>query len=317
MRTKRQLIGAAALVVAAAGIGTILAWQPRGNTAVASERADVGEGQQEASPDETAIRKTGTDFIKAFNASDAKAIAALWTKDAEYLQADGDELKGRDAIEKDFAEFFKNNPKATIEISVQSIRILGKNVAIEEGTTRVRMPGARAAGEAGYIVLHVRDDDRWRMASVREWVPDAAQMASLNDLSWLVGEWTAQGKDATVRVTYAWDEDKTTIRGRYTLTRKGKIESSGTHIIGKDPVRGLRAWVFDTSGTFGESLWWRDEDKWIIDASGSLPNGSELTAMNILVPINNDTFTWQSVDRVLAGTELPDVPPVRVTRVKR
>ena len=317
MRKKRLLVGAAAILAAVAGVGAILAWQPRGSTANASERAEVGEQEKEASPDEIAIRKTGGDFIKAFNAGDAKAIAALWTKEGEYLQADGDELKGRDAIEKDFAEFFKNNPKATVEIGVSSLRVLGKNVAIEEGTTRMRLPRTKATGEARFSVLLVREDDRWRMASVREWVPDAAEMASLNDLSWLVGDWTAQGKDTAVRITYAWDEDKTTIRGRYTVTRKGKLESSGTHVIGKDPIRGLRAWTFDSSGAFGESFWWRDEDKWIIEASGSLPNGSELTAMNILVPINHDTFTWQSVDRALAGTELPDVSPVRVTRVKK
>jgi hypothetical protein len=122
--------------------------------------------------------------------------------------------------------------------------------------------------------------------------------------------------NAEVRITYVWDDDKTTIRGRYTLTRDGKITSSGSHIVGKDPVNGIRAWVFDKSGTFGESFWWRDDGKWIIEASGNMPNGSEITAMNILVPINNDSFTWQSVDRVIAGTEVPDIAPVRVTRVK-
>jgi uncharacterized protein (TIGR02246 family) len=316
MRKKLMSIVAVASAVAAISIGTMSGWPGQEKAPSAQEKITQGEGQK-ASPDEAAIRKTAADFIKAFNAADANAVAAFWTKEGEYLQANGDELKGRDAIRKDFAEFFKDNPKATIEINIQSIRFLGKYTALEEGTTRVRTPGDKTPSESSYSVLHVRDDDGWHMASLREWVPDATPSASLADLGWLIGEWTAKGKEAEVRVTYAWDEDKTTIRGRYTLTKNGKVIHSGAHIFGNDPANGLRAWVFDSTGTFGESYWWCDGEKWTIEATGTLPNGSEVSAMNILVPINNDTFTWQSVERVVAGTEVPDVEPVRVMRVKK
>lgn len=307
---------AAAIGIATIGIGTMGGWSAQEKAVAVKEEINQGEGQKD-SPDEAAIRKTATDFIKAFNAGDAKAVAAFWTKGGEYIQADGDELNGRDAIQKDFAEFFKNHAKATLEIKIQSIRFLGKYTALEEGTTSVRIPGEKIANESRYSILHVREDDGWRMASVREWIPDATESMSLTDLGWLVGEWTAKGKEAEARITYAWDDDKTTIRGRYTLTKAGKITHSGSHIFGKDPVNGIRAWVFDSTGTFGESFWWRDGDKWTIEATGTLPNGSEISAMNILVPINNDTFTWQSVDRVIAGSDVPDIEPVRVTRVKK
>ena len=48
----------------------------------------------------------------------------------------------------------------------------------------------------------------------------------------------------------------------------------------------------------------------------ALPDGSAVSATNILIPLGKDAFTWQSVDRTAAGTALPNTPPVRVTRVQ-
>ncbi|HZZ81026.1 MAG TPA: SgcJ/EcaC family oxidoreductase [Gemmataceae bacterium] len=313
MSKKRLLVAAVTIAIAAAGIGTILAWQaPSVPPVIFAE-----EGQKDETPDEAAIRKSAADFTKAFDAGDAKAVAAMWIKDGEFQQADGDTLKGRDAIQKDFAEFFKNNPKAKIEIKSESLRVLGKNVAIEEGISRVRLPDSKEVGESRFSILHVREGNVWRMASVREWVPDASESASLADLAWLIGDWTAKGKENVVNITYKWDEDKTSIRGHFTITQDGKVDSTGSHIIVRDPIRGVRAITIDKNGTFGEAFWWQDDGKWIIEAVGSLPNGSQLTAMNVIVPINNDSFTFQSMDRMIGETELPDTPPVRVTRVKK
>src|SRR5262249_16253251 len=106
------------------------------------------------------------------------------------------------------------------------------------------------------------------------------------------------------------------LRCRYTLKKEGKVVSAGTQVIGKDPAGDLRSWLFDKSGSFGESAWTRDEGRWLIEATAVLPDGSEVTATNILVPPGKDSFTWQSVERTAAGAELPDLPPVKVTRVK-
>ena len=42
--------------------------------------------------DEKAIRATADDFLKAFNAADAKAVGALWASDAEYTDESGQSL---------------------------------------------------------------------------------------------------------------------------------------------------------------------------------------------------------------------------------
>jgi uncharacterized protein (TIGR02246 family) len=281
----------------------------------ARDESPRAESTQDA-PAIAAIRKTAGEFAEAFNKGDAKALAAFWTKEGEYIGPDGETLRGRDAIEKEYVEFFKNHPKAKIAVHVESVRLLGRHTALEEGMLKLLQPGEKEPGTSRYSVLHIREDDGWRMASVREWVPDPASLVTVKDLEWLIGEWVARSGETEVRTVYEWDTDKAILRCRYTLKKDGKVTSSGTQFIAKKPAGGLRSWLVDSSGAVGDSLWSRDEDRWVVEASGTLPDGSEVTAVNILIPVGKDAFTWQSTERTAAGSPLPDVPPVKVTRVK-
>ena len=47
-----------------------------------------------------------------------------------------------------------------------------------------------------------------------------------------------------------------------------------------------------------------------------LEDGNTVAATHILTRIDDDTFTFQSVERSTDGEALADIPPVRVTRVK-
>src|SRR5262245_1613772 len=73
-------------------------------------------------PDAVAIRRSSEDFAAAFNRGDAQALASQWTESGECRDADGRSFVGRAAIEKAFADSFKANPDAKIELLVQSIR---------------------------------------------------------------------------------------------------------------------------------------------------------------------------------------------------
>jgi hypothetical protein len=203
-----------------------------------------------------------------------------------------------------------------VEVQIDSIRLLGKHTALEEGSLKLYQPGDQEPGVTRYSVLHIRDTDGWRMAMVREWIPDPNTLITLKDVSWLLGSWTAKSDEAELSIRYTWDKDKAYLRGRYTLKRNGKVAASGTQVIGKNPSGGLRSWLFDASGSFGESVWTHDEGRWVIEAEGQLPDGSDITAVNILIPLGPDAFSWQSVERSAAGTALPDTEPIKVTRVK-
>lgn len=318
MTSKARIIVTTLAVLFAAGvIGVLCRSLPRENTAAAREDKDKeAPRSKEAASDEAAIRKTADEFAKAFAKADAKAVASLWTKEGEFVGPDGEPLRGRKEIEKAYAEFFEKNPKAKMEVTVESVKLLGKHAALEEGTVKVTLANEKNPGVSRYSVLHVREDDAWKMASVREWVPDLAELVSLKDVEWLVGEWSAKSGDATASVTYAWEKDKASIRGDYVVKRDDKVVSSGYQIIRKNPNGGLISWQFDSNGSNGEWLWLREDGNWVIEADGVLPDGSEVTATNLLVPLGKDGFTWQSLDRTAAGTPLPAVPPVKVTRVK-
>jgi uncharacterized protein (TIGR02246 family) len=310
-RHKRILIAALAILAVAAMAGSLY-------PLLAQDKPTPGDKdpKEPTTAVMAAVRKTAEAFTSAFNKGDAKGVVAFWTKEGEYVGPDGETIRGRDDLEKSYVQFFKDHPKATIEVDIQSVRVLGRHTVLEEGTLKLRLPGDKEPGVSRYSVLHVQEDDGWRMASVREWVPDPQELVAVKDLEWLLGEWVAKSDQGELRITYAWDEAKAFLRGRYALKREGKDASSGTQIIGKNPAGGLRSWIFDSSGTFGESVWSRDEDRWVIEATGTLPNGSEMTAVNVLIPLDKDTFTWQSVERTAAGTPLPATPPLKVTRVK-
>ena len=262
------------------------------------------------------MRKKTAEFAAAFNKGDARAAAGFWMRDGEFIGPDGNTLRGRRAIEKGYAEFFKKNPKARLELHVESLRLFGHHAALEAGTVALRLPGTRQLAESRYSALHVRDEDGWHMASVHEWTPDPAELVSLRDLEWLVGEWVGKSGGTEVRTRYAWDEDKAFLHCRYTLKKDGKVVASGLQVIGKDPAGGLRSWQFDRSGRFGESSWSRDGDRWVIEANGTLPDGSEMHAVNVLIPHGKDAFTWQPGEYTASGVPLSDMPPLKVTRVK-
>src|SRR5262249_54712397 len=75
---------------------------------------DAEQGQEQAgakpsedrSADEAAIRKNVAAFVRAYNAGDAKAVAALFTPDGLIIDKEGDTAEGREAIERAFAGLF-------------------------------------------------------------------------------------------------------------------------------------------------------------------------------------------------------------------
>jgi uncharacterized protein (TIGR02246 family) len=299
-------------LVLAAGLAAAVAFAgPRDRSPAAQPPA--GKADDAAA----GVRKNADEYTRAFNAGDAKAAAASWTAEGEYTDTDGETHRGRDAVEKEIAAFLKAHPKAAIEVTVEAVHPLGKHVARAEGTTRVRVPTESEPTVARFSGTFVREDDGWKVASLRDWVPDPATDVTVKDVEWLVGEWAAKGEGGELRITYAWDENRVFLDAKYTLTRDGKVATSGTEKIGPNPAGGLRSWLFDGSGATGDLVWTRDGNRWRIEATGILPDGTEATAVNVLIPLGPDAFTWQSTQRTVAGTDVPDQPPVKVTRVKK
>jgi uncharacterized protein (TIGR02246 family) len=264
---------------------------------------------------ETAIRAAMQSFVKAFGLRDAKALAAHWTTQGEYQNDSGKTVRGRDALEKAFAQFFAKTPEVQAEARSESLRFLSNDAAIDEGVVTIRRNPLDPPSTAHFSVFFVREQGRWLMARLSE--SSEEEVVSIADLGWMIGEWKALGgQDAEIRTTYAWDANKKFIHVQFTIA--GKVLSlTGTQIIGVDPATGgIRTWTFEADGGVGVADWNRDGDHWELHAAGTLADGRQLTETNILRRVNNDTITWQSIDRSLDGADIADLPPVKVTRIK-
>jgi uncharacterized protein (TIGR02246 family) len=297
---------------------------PDGWTGLGSARAQVasepgsGPQLQPTDPDarredRAAIRAAMQSFVKAFESGDAKAVAGHWTAEGEYQGEEAGTIHGREALERAYSGFFAKTPKVQAEIEPESLRFVSRDNAIEEGTVTIRRGPSEPAIDARYSALFVREDGRWRMALLRE---TPGEEASLRDLGWLVGDWKSTGQETEVRTTYSWDDHKKFLQVRFTIKEKDRT-LGGSQVLGKDPATGeLRSWTFEAEGGIGEAVWSRDGDHWVVDSTGTLADGSTLTATNIFHRVDDDTFTWQSIDRTLDDAELPDLPPVKVSRIK-
>jgi uncharacterized protein (TIGR02246 family) len=269
-----------------------------------------------ANPVEAGVRQATAAYVKAFNAHDAKAAAALWTADGEYVGVDGVVVRGREAIEKSFAEEFKAFPKTEIQVKVTAVRPLGRQTAMTEGLVTAKLQPGGEAQESRYSALQVFEDGTWKAASVREWVADPEAAAATKLLDFLAGQWTSKGHGGVMAITYKWNDGKTFLTGHYSIMKDGKTTAAGTEVLTQDPNGGVRSWTFDNSGTFSEARWQRDGDRWFDEAVGILPGGIEVSSTNLLIPLGPDAFSWQVMDRTADGSPLPPLPPVKVTRVK-
>jgi uncharacterized protein (TIGR02246 family) len=304
------------------------AWVPGQNEALAAPQQSTQSAPQRTPPvsikpsatsansPEAGIKSATADYVKVFNAKDAKAAAALWTENGQYIGVDGEEINGRTAIEKALAEDFKAFPKATMQIEVISIRPISHHTALVEAVVKVKKPGEPEPNVTRYSALHVLEDGVWRAASVREWIPNLQLSAANELLSWLVGDWTAKGAGGNITISYTWNENKSFLIGKYSITKEGKGRTSGTEYLRGDPNGGIRSWTFDDNGTFSGGVWQHEGKHWIDESVGTLPEGTVIESVNLLIPKGEDQFCWQTSERTANGMPLPMLPPIKVTRVK-
>jgi uncharacterized protein (TIGR02246 family) len=277
-------------------------------------------GQAKGDPkDKEAIQKNGEAFVAAFHKGDARAVAAFWTEDGDFTDQTGQQLKGRDAIEKAFRGLFAENKDLKVRINSLSLRFVTPDVAIEDGTNEVFPPDGGPPSRARYTIVHVKKDGQWRLSSVRETAfTPPSNYEHLRGLEWAIGDWAGEGeKGEGERISLAWSEGQNFIVGTFTTSHRNIAVGNATQWIGWDPLaKRIRSWVFDASGAFGEGSWTKEGNKWLIKSSLVLPDGKRATATFIVAPVDADTITLQSKDRTANGNRLPDTKEVRLKRIK-
>lgn len=280
----------------------------------ASEGKRKGKGGSQR-----AVRKVAAAYMAAFNKGDAEAVAALWTPNGDFLGPRGEMIKGRDKIQKAFEEFFALNKETKLKIGITSIRLVGTDVAVLDGTSEVTPPLKGPPVEVRATVILVKRGDQWLVESARDTlVYTPSHYNQLKELEWLIGDWEdagAEGDDVSVESTCDWTVNKNFIIRKFAAQVGDRISTAGTQLIGWDPREDvIRSWVFDSTGGFAQAVWKREGNRWIITASGVLPDGSEVSATNIVTKVDNDTFTFWSGHRIANGQPEPDVEEIEIRR---
>ncbi len=302
-----KVVFQSAVVAAGMALLVVAGWPASAGAQPAAAGAPAAGG---AEPGVEAVLQS---LVKAFETRDAKALSEHWTAQGEFQTATGVELKGREALTQAFQQFLARQVDLSAQIEDAKVRVLSSDSAIEEGIMSVRRGPTEPAERARFSALLVRDAGAWKLARL---VETSLDENSLEELDWLIGEWrSSPGEDVEIHTTYAWDENHTFIQVHFSRGEK-ELTLAGRQVIGVDPATGqIHTWTFEADGGIGQADWTRDGDHWVLESAGTLADGSQLSETSVIRRIDQNSCTWQSVNRTLDGERLPDLPPLKVTRV--
>lgn len=264
------------------------------------------------------IRAAAESFVNSFNQRDAAALAAHWTEEGVYVDEDGQRFQGRKSIQGEYEALFKSSPEnMKLQIEIDSIRLLNSQTAVEEGRAAlVPQPLGETRVMSRYCAVHVRQDGQWLMSDVRDSLVELpADLGQLEDLNWLVGQWSAKNKDVDLDVKFRWIENNQFLAREYKASQGGKVISQGLQIIGVDPTtEQIISWTFSGDGSHAMGVWAPHENGWVVDSTGVTRDGIISGALEILSQKDKNTFVWKSTDRTLGEEPLPDTPEITLKR---
>jgi uncharacterized protein (TIGR02246 family) len=281
--------------------------------------AEAPAGAQQPN-DEAAVRAAGAAFLEAYNARDAKKLAALWSPEAIYSDpATGERIVGRGAIEDTFADAFADKKDVKLTADIKSIDFVSPSVAITRGVAHVIRPGEEPE-DSEFTSVRVKRDGQWLLDRVSEVEIEKTPQSNyehLKPLEWMIGSWHDDDDRPSVEIQTdcQWAKNKNFMTRSFAVAIGDRVNKSGMQIIGWDPVaKQIHSWVFDSDGGYAEGTWTQKDKKWFIQNTGTLIDGAKATSVNIVTPIDDNSYKWESVNREVNGELQPNVDPVLVVR---
>ncbi len=112
-----------------------------------------------------------------------------------------------------------------------------------------------------------------------------------------------------------WTRNNNFLTRSFTVQIRDRIDMAGMQIIGWDPAaKQIRSWVFDSDGGFGQATWKKKGNRWYIQQSGVLADGRKSSSVSIITYVDDNTCTFQSVNRTVDGELLPNIEEVQITK---
>jgi uncharacterized protein (TIGR02246 family) len=309
----RKLFGLACGLCAALAFGLA-----HGVSAPPAQPIKAG-AKQEPGKVEPGKGKRAQEFLAAFNKGDAKTVAGFYTETGEYTDLEGHKTSGRPALEKLYTKLFTQNKGLKLIVTVTSHRLVGTDVALEEGITEVTPAEGGPPSVAAFSAVLVKKDGEWYFESVRESVAQPpSNAAHFEELEWLLGEWTSEAaKGETARATYTWAENRNFIVSSFHTALNGVPVVGGTQWIAWDAVdKQIRSFTFYSRGGFGEAVWTREGNSWSVKTTAHSADGKKISVTNLITSTDADHATWQMTKLTVDGQAQPDPAPVKMVRVK-
>lgn len=278
--------------------------------------------------DMQAIRAAAADYKAALDRGDGPALAAVWTPDGDIIDEQGHVLNGRETVGR-MVKPTDGSPPLEFRIAETSLRFVTADVAIEDGTVEIVLPGVAAGLKGRFSATWTRHEGSWKLAGLRESRIDVTQALTLPDLDWMVGDWVVvddtagqRGVDRpSIEFTVRWNPTRTFLLRDMKISPAGSAAGSDTlamHVtqrIGWDPLsRQLRSWSFSSDGGHAESTWTREGETWIARSTAVMPDGSQTSSLNLYTPDGADRYTWRSLPTHVGGEHLPQVTMTMVRK---
>ena len=300
----------ASITYACAGLAG--AQQPGAPDSAAKKPAPAG-------PEQTAVAKMDQAYEAAFEKGDAKAIADLFTEEAEFTNENGRVVSGRAAIEQMSRAAFLSNKGAKLDIATDSVRLLAPGVIVQKGSTSVTSKDGETGGSL-YAAVLVQKDGIWKYSEIIETPqPDTTPREHLSELSWLIGDWQEEDKSSgvTIRSNYDWARGGNFLSRNVTVKRGEDATLEGGQIIGWDPLEErIHAWTFDSEGGWSAGVWVRDGQHWLTREEGVTADGDRTTSDTTISKVSDDRLTWEVFNRTLNGVPQPSLDKIEISRVK-
>lgn len=247
-------------------------------------------------------------FTKAFNEARTDALVELFVPEAELISEAGNLYRGKDELKAAFAQFFAQFPGTKVGLDIESIRSLGPNLAIEEGTRFLGVDDEPLA-RVRYIAVLTKVGGKWRLASIREFedMPEPTPAGRLEPLAWLIGDWVSEGSATTVKISYRWDDEQNFILGTFLAMADDVVVMKSEQRIGWDATANkVRSWMFDADGGFAQGFWTPLDESWVIKSQATGPEGTLGFATVTISPVDGNRFRMVGTDRIVGDERLED-----------
>lgn len=252
------------------------------------------------------IATTEEAFTKAFNEAKPDVVVESFLPEGELVTENGSVYRGKEELKEVFTRYFTEFPGAKLGLDIESIRPLGENLAIEEGTRYLGMDD-QAFTQVRYVAMLTKKEGKWLLASLREFsTPPIETPASLLEpLAWMVGDWVSEGDGAQVKINYRWAEGGNFLLGTFETHQEDQVVMKSEQRIGFDPLTGkIRSWLFDEDGGYSDGFWTLLEDEWVLKSQAVGPDGTLGFATITLSPLDENRFRMVGSDRVVGDQRI-------------